>query len=379
MCKFIIAICVLFNFLFSQQKKSAPKKQLPLVIKEMSVWDYKLKLGVQEEYGREVQRVLYDASANISETISLLYNGTIDARKIFLYDSSHILLEKIAFQSYYDEDDSLLMFREDSLEFIKENEKDEEPLRMHYVMDARKQRLDSMAMHNIPLFFYGSSIVIIDYFYDDSGRIAEKTLRRNTYSRDDSVTMEYIDSIEVLAPELGFDGDTQPVLKNSYSYDDANNLIEDITSLHQKKIHSRTYKYDNKSRCTEKVFFDAAGKAMEKLKFRYTSFHQPSEIILYNSEGNISGKFFKKYDRNKNETESLLLDTHRVIHSRTIRAYDNFHKILSEEQYVENKFEYKGVFRYDKAGRKSEQQIFLHEQKAPKMLRKFRYKMWEKK
>ena len=376
--KIILVFILISNLLAANDRKNTVKDVERNSIKEISIWDYKLKLGVQEEFGREVERNSFDSLGNLIETVSFLYDGNVDARKVYLYDSSGVLLEKISLQTYYDENDSIQMYREDSVVFLIEDDSHEAQTRMHFVMDSRKQKLDSLAMKGFAPYFYGSSIAITDYFYDDSGSIVEKTLRKTDYTKNDSVTMEYIDSLEILAVELGFDVDKQPVLKNTFQYDEEGNLQEDVTFLNNEKIHFRAYKYDTKNRCSEKVFFDAQGAALVKYEFRFNNFGKPSEIIVYNNNGNISGKYFKKYDGKRNETESSFLYTNRFVHSKILRTYNNSGKILTEERYQEGKFEYKGVYSYDKRGRKSEQKIFLTEIKSPKMLRKFRYEMWGK-
>lgn len=134
------------------------------------------------------------------------------------------------------------------------------------------------------------------------------------------------------------EGGETKVVKESETYDAAGNVIEES-------------KYIN-------------GKLKAKESFKYNKNGNPTEHIIYDTDGNIKKKIIKKYNINNDIIEQYTYDINGKLIKKEITSYNQFNEKTTEITYNgSDQMIQKEVYSYDERGLKKDRLTFNSENK----------------
>ncbi|MBM4165709.1 MAG: hypothetical protein FJ218_02125 [Ignavibacteria bacterium] len=373
----IFILCFLFiSFLFigfsSQQKTRTARGTVPetkdtLHIQSLNVWQYSLKFGVQEEYGRKIETSRFDSLGNVLERITYLDNDVISSIEMFMFDSATILLEKVHYTAYYDSTDSAQLFHHDSLNFVEEEIQKEQPFfpRIITSLDTivREERV-----RDLP---YGGVYARTRFFYNEKRLKVEEKTERIDYDSISVSTLNIGDSI-VIDDEEGIKQRIDFV--KTFRYNSSNNRIAINVLIAGNEVYNLVFQYNKYGKQREKVQYDFTGALRKKISYRYSERGVLTDDVWYDADGKVLAKSLYKYDGRGNEIEFGKYTTERMFSEGIRRVYDKKGR-KTEEIFLEKngRVAWKNSYSYNKEGFVAEQLYYKKNSAMPFLVRKFEY------
>lgn len=157
--------------------------------------------------------------------------------------------------------------------------------------------------------------------------------------------------------------------KNSYKYNDEDNLIEEETYYGDELLFRDLYTYDDKGKRIEKITLDADGNLSLRQRYVYNEMGNVIEERYNNNEDVFYNKIVFGYDDKNNVVEENHYDADDLHCLSTNYKYDNNGNRIEEDFHslLNSMFDYKNEFKYDDKGNVIEE-IYLNDSNSKRTI-----------
>ncbi|MBS4029350.1 MAG: hypothetical protein KGZ58_12035 [Ignavibacteriales bacterium] len=358
----------------SSQKKVAEAEARTPVLKSLSVKEYKLKFGVQEEFGKVAEEYFFDSSGNLVESIFFFPNNTIREQRLFQFDSSNNILAEILYRVYIDSTDSTRLFQKDFESLLEETENIPS---QRLILPIFTTPEDTVAkVWFTPL---GNSLQKTTYIYDE-GLLVEKHTTRSTYLPEDSVTFSYNDTTGIIIQDEDFLLNELALqrldVQSYFEYDDNMRRSEERIVSDKQQLKMLSYKYNGNGQRIEKIIHDSSGGIISKIESRYSA-KKITEEVVYDTDGKVVNKTLFKYNAKGKLMQKTTLDTLRYVFADLKQSYDTQGRLTEEVRSANNgRIDGKNVYRYNANDDVSEQHWYLRTSPNPSRMRRYSYEFY---
>jgi YD repeat-containing protein len=185
---------------------------------------------------------------------------------------------------------------------------------------------------------YGFLVGTQTYAYDALGRLTEELLNDEENSPLAKDVYSY-DADSKLATKLSYEGTSPRALKQTYVYDSRGKMIDEVLSYLNKPAGKTAFKYDERGRLSEVVFYTSKGErgvasvgpcfGAHRLVYKYDGRGRIVEVQAFEPDNSLKRKTTYSYDDRGNVLEESRADSSSstvFIHSYEFDSHSNWVK-----------------------------------------------------